>query len=338
MPQTPSPIRSNLPAKSPLAGYPLMRSSDADEMRDFVGSIFCPHHLEADNRAGPMQAEINHAALGDASLNYLRYGVPVGIEPGELQSFFLVQVQLAGGIGVNSGRHSAMIGRDQASVLSPTEYVRMDWAEASEQLILRFERPAVERCLSTLLGRPLATPLVFDVLMDCRNGAAASWWRMVQFLRAELDQTDSLMKSPLAIKQFEQTLITTLLQSQRHNYSDALDREVSSAAPRHVKRVEDYIRANSHKDLTLEDLVAVSGVSARTLFVGFQRFRNTSPMKYLRQVRFERAHKDLLATAPDSGVTVTDIALKWGFSQLGRFAVEYRKFFGESPSDSLRRS
>lgn len=57
---------------------------------------------------------------------------------------------------------------------------------------------------------------------------------------------------------------------------------------------------------------------------------------YLKNRRLERARADLADTAPDSGITVTDIASRWGFAHLGRFAVTYRARFGESPSQTLR--
>ena len=323
------------PGTIPLQGYEKFRSGDADETRSFVSSIFCPHRLEPKTRNGKVDALVNHAPVGGISLNYLRYGVPVMVDPGELGRLFLVQIQLSGGVDVKCGQQQETLGAGHASVLSPTEYTRMSWTGDAAELIVRLERDAMENCLGALLGASLPRPLVFDLAMNCREGATASWCRTVRFLQSELEAPDSVLMSPLAVKQFEQALIYSLLYSQPHNYSDALEHGLSPAAPRHVKLVEDYIHANADEPISIEDLATVAGVSARTLFTGFQKFRGTSPMKYLRQVRMERAHHDLEHAEP--GARVTDVALRWGFSQLGRFAVEYRKAFGESPSDTLKR-
>jgi transcriptional regulator GlxA family with amidase domain len=48
------------------------------------------------------------------------------------------------------------------------------------------------------------------------------------------------------------------------------------------------------------------------------------------------ARRVLRQTAPDTA-SVTDIATRCGFRQLGRFAVEYQSLFGESPSATLVR-
>jgi transcriptional regulator GlxA family with amidase domain len=63
-----------------------------------------------------------------------------------------------------------------------------------------------------------------------------------------------------------------------------------------------------------------------------------SPASYMHNVRLERAHEELLMVQPGDGVTVGDVALRWGFQHAGRFAVYYRQRFGESPSETLRSS
>ena len=59
-------------------------------------------------------------------------------------------------------------------------------------------------------------------------------------------------------------------------------------------------------------------------------------MRYLRRARLVRVRQALLAARGDE--TVTHVALAWGFTHLGRFALEYRSLFGESPSETLRRA
>jgi AraC-like DNA-binding protein len=61
-----------------------------------------------------------------------------------------------------------------------------------------------------------------------------------------------------------------------------------------------------------------------------------SPKRYLLLRRMNLAWRALRAARPDT-VTVTDVATHYGFWQLGRFAVEYRSLFGESPSVTLQR-
>lgn len=77
-----------------------------------------------------------------------------------------------------------------------------------------------------------------------------------------------------------------------------------------------------------------AGVSARSLQASFRAALRTTPTAYIRSLRLERARADLA----DSGAvsTVTDVATRWGFTHLGRFAVDYRNRFGESPSSTLR--
>jgi tetratricopeptide (TPR) repeat protein len=63
-------------------------------------------------------------------------------------------------------------------------------------------------------------------------------------------------------------------------------------------------------------------------------FLRTTPLGWVRRLRLSLARQRLLDA--DHEATVTDIALASGFSQLGRFAVQYREHFGELPSQTLK--
>jgi AraC-like DNA-binding protein len=138
------------------------------------------------------------------------------------------------------------------------------------------------------------------------------------------------------VSRFEQLFMTRLLLEHPHNHSDAIRRLDRPLSPRGVKRVIDYIHANLDAPITVADLVAVSGIAGRTLFEHFRAFEGISPMRYLRERRFEQVRRQLMSALPDDTVTV--IALRWGFSHMGRFATDYRARFGETPSATLDRA
>jgi AraC-like DNA-binding protein len=77
-------------------------------------------------------------------------------------------------------------------------------------------------------------------------------------------------------------------------------------------------------------------MSLRSLYGLFERNAQTTPKHYIRQKKLERVHACL--RDPSSHVrNVTELAMDFGFLHLGRFSENYRKQFGELPSDTLKR-
>ena len=105
--------------------------------------------------------------------------------------------------------------------------------------------------------------------------------------------------------------------------------------PGNVKRAVDFVEAHLQSAITLADITRAAGVPGRTLLQHFRDHRGTSPMRYLRDARLMRVREALQSAEP--GERVTDIAMRWGFYHLGRFAIEYRKRFGEAPSETQGR-
>jgi adenylate cyclase len=65
-------------------------------------------------------------------------------------------------------------------------------------------------------------------------------------------------------------------------------------------------------------------------------FLGTTPLGWTRRMRLARVRQALQHAGLED--SVTGIALSNGFAQLGRFAAEYRRAFGELPSRTMRRS
>lgn len=102
-----------------------------------------------------------------------------------------------------------------------------------------------------------------------------------------------------------------------------------------VRRVEQYIEAHWDQPITIEILARATAASARSIFYHFRTCRGQSPMSFLKQLRLERAREMLERSDINRSVTATAIAC--GFGNLGHFAGDYFKRFGEHPSDTLKR-
>ncbi len=86
----------------------------------------------------------------------------------------------------------------------------------------------------------------------------------------------------------------------------------------------------------IDDLAEQIGVNRRSLYRAFRQWPGIGPARYSRILRLGAVRRDLLEGKPRSS-TVMRAALDHGFRHAGRFANEYRSFFGESPSATLRR-
>ena len=106
---------------------------------------------------------------------------------------------------------------------------------------------------------------------------------------------------------------------------------VLPAGLRHALR---WLDSRLDEPILLDQLAAAASMRPRTLEAQFRLYLGTTPLGWVRHRRLARARQQLL-TAGDA-VSVTGVAVANGFSQLGRFAAQYRDQFGELPSQTLK--
>ena len=172
--------------------------------------------------------------------------------------------------------------------------------------------------------------------MDLGSAGGVRWVQLMKWIYESLLSDMGGLESPMIASQLEQMVVAMILGSQPSNYSEELLREERSIAPAFVKRIECYIEEHAGEAITMVDLAEHAGVSSRSIFNGFRRYRNTSPMSYLKEVRLQRVH-DELKRMTQTDTTVTAVAFRWGFNHLGHFTTDYKRRFGESPSQTLLR-
>jgi transcriptional regulator GlxA family with amidase domain len=109
-----------------------------------------------------------------------------------------------------------------------------------------------------------------------------------------------------------------------------------TSGPQTLRRALAFIDEHAAETISLTEIAHAAGLSSRGLQATFRRNLNTTPLAYLRAVRLERAHRDLVEAEPEAGPNVAKVAARWGFNHLGRFATAYRRRFKVYPSQTLR--
>jgi AraC-like DNA-binding protein/tetratricopeptide (TPR) repeat protein len=108
-----------------------------------------------------------------------------------------------------------------------------------------------------------------------------------------------------------------------------------SVLPRSVRRALDLMQSALERDIGITELATAAGVSGRALQRQFKAFLGKSPREALTDMRFESARRQLLQGAP--GLKIMEVALRCGFPHFGRFSIDYRRRYGETPSHTLKR-
>jgi len=248
---------------------------------------------------------------------------------------FVTSASGAGEFLIGSKAFSHSVNRAVIMTSGPERMLR--FAEETETRVFLASRVRMAECCSKLLGHDIPGFVNFDVSADLDTASGRNWLRLLTYAEAELSDPHAFIRqSAIAWRQFEQHLLTGFLLSHRHTYTDALLQPQAAAVPFYVKRAEAYIEAHYAEPLSLADIAAQAGVSARSLQNGFQSFRNITPMAFLRSVRLRQAHEALLQADP-AVTSVTQVALACGFTHLGEFGSAYRRVFGATPSQTLHK-
>lgn len=102
-----------------------------------------------------------------------------------------------------------------------------------------------------------------------------------------------------------------------------------------VKEATEYAMDHLAEPVTVNDLCLHLNISRRMLNYCFQDALATNPVQYLRSLRLNGVRRELRHVG-ETPASIRDIACKWGFWHLPRFASEYKALFGELPSETTR--
>ena len=317
-----------------------LRSSDLDETRHVLARYFYTNFIDLLEPRVPLATHLTVTRLGPSTLGDVRFGTDLRLWFGELGAYH-VSVPLAGQVLWRQGGGDVRLATpSNALVCQPVGDTRLErFTGDGHVLALKIDRQALESQLARMLDAQVRSPVALGPGMDLSRGRGRTWADLVRLLATDAGAATGpggLAHHPLVGAQLQETLLRGLLLAADHPYRELLDDAVPPApAPQSIRRAMDAMHAHPECPFTVSQLAEIADVSQRSLQRGFQRHAGLSPLAYLSQVRLARVHEDLSRSDP-ALVTVTEIAYRWGFVHMGRFAGAYRRRYGQSPSQTLR--
>lgn len=339
--RTRGPVRNRIRSRgvpTALQNYEVLVSEDQDETMEMLGAFLGPTKLVVQGAPDEFVATFHALRLRDVTLAYLDFHTAVELNIEHTREIYTVHMPMNGMCATRFSDGREMVANTlSAAVVNPGDEVTMNWAFDSPQLIVRVEARAVQRQLARMLGHRGAGEVVFAPEFELAPDPAVRWHNAVNLLSTEAMTPLSLVQQGVGGGPVEELVITTLLWVQESNVHDQLFGSPRRQTRRFVREAMVFIAENLANPITLEDIAQAAHVSVRSMQQGFRSDLGTTPMAFLRDRRLDRARADLSDAVVTDDLTVTDVAERWGFGHLGNFALHYRKRFGESPSQTLRR-
>lgn len=309
-------------------------TTEPERARAVCGEVFFPHRMTLLHDRREFTMSLHAVDLGSVAAGVLTYGGEVLIETGELATGYEVNVALDGVLRTRSGRADVCASPRTAAVYRPDATSRLHgWADGGRLFGLRIERRALESHLAGLLDRPVRGPVALAPTIDLAAPAGRRWWSLVATLAELAGDPRGFAADARVMRPLLDAVVGGLLHTVGHPDREALATPPPAIGPRSVRRAVRAVAERPEHPWTPAELAALAGVGERALRDGFRRHHGCSPMEYVRDVRLRRAHDELRTR----GGTVAEVAARWGFTHLGRFARDHVRAFGVPPSTSARR-
>ncbi|HLU20036.1 MAG TPA: AraC family transcriptional regulator [Pusillimonas sp.] len=313
-----------------LSGHRLLASQDADEVRTRVAQLLNDHVLEP--RGSTLAARLNGVQADALGLWMLEYGEAVTVEETRPNGeFLLVQLPLTGSVTVECEEGCWTVGAGSGLIMPSQVPHRLEWEAGACQIILKVPLARLRLEFQNLTGRHAGDTLSFHREIALESSDGNQWSALMRYFCEQVAHPRQLgwLKTRLA----EEALMRHLLCAQSISLQELYLGDESRQMPRRWQRAYEFIQSNLHQDLTLEEIAQNSHTSVRTLSRMCRLSHGVSPMQLLRDLRLDRIRHDLLHGPID--VSISEVAMRWGWTHLGRLAAAYRQRFGELPHQTL---
>lgn len=309
-----------------LATSTIFQGAHPEEVSAFVNQHIGGHSLDmlsGENHA----ASLSFGEFAGFGLSRISYGNHVRVRTPALDGIYHFQVVTRGECRWRQDGETLRVRRGQALMVNPDEVIDLEYTQECEKVIIKVPASIMKSVCSTgsLTGEQLVR---FDRLpIDLRFCPALT--SILDAVFSEYEESGDSNFGPITLS-YREIVLKKLLKVFPSNWSASDNAQPVSPS---MERIILYIEKHVKEDIELETLSQISNMSIRSIYNSFSRVFSTTPKSYVKLVKLRSLRSDLLQGHCRN---ITEVALDYGFSHLGRFSSDYRKRFGELPSETMR--
>ena len=312
-------------------------TQDMDVLADLVRRLYFDHTASF-RCPDPAAVDARHASATVSGLNasLARYGgfaYTAEIEPANPP---MAVVCVRGSGVITSGQEELSQAHGGVFLIPADRPVTVTDATGDRFVTVQVPWEAVRSLAEESAGVP-AADLRFGAMAPVSAARQRRFTQTAEFICGQLVTSRATGMHPLIVPELTRVAAAAFLETfPNTTMSLGYVQAPGWVPPASVRAATAYMDAHAGQPITLTGIAAAAGVTARALSYTFRRYYGTTPAGYLRRVRLEHAHRELLAAGPASGLTVKAVACRWGWASHSRFAVAYQQRFGVPPSRTLR--
>lgn len=292
-----------------------------------VAEAYFPHQLTPLGGGREPRLTLRTLDLGPVLIGYVGWGADVEIAC-DYPSAYEVNLPLTGHLESRGRRGAVTSVSGQATIFrADTPSLISHWDATCTVLGVKFDRDWLDREAERVLGaEPVRVAGVLPDQLRLEDGAARDWQHLIKGLSSQVRDHFFFGELPVVRQQLAGAVAAGFLLSSCPDLGRG-----PVVRPRAIARVVDAVRDDPARAWTAAEMAAVAGTTVRRLQEGFREWVGCTPMQHLVGVRLQRARADLEA---HPGVSVSEVAARWGFSSASRFAAAFRQRYGCLPSQA----
>lgn len=332
-------VRPRVADPSLPSEYEVYRTSDPVIAQEASKIITAPHQLGVVGVPSEFEASARYVANGSTALSVVQFGAEVTVDRPPSDKYVSVLLPISGRLVLErqdrqftAESHGAMV------VLSPghgSTHLRL--SAGASLVAIRVVAEELQDALRWIAPHAHAGRFVAasPLLPEQSSFPIKGVLRLYADVFSHYGP-DQQIAAPLA-KQLREQVLSTMWLSVPNNQTETIYHPEVAHYSWTVRQALDVIAAESSAGHSVVDLARAVNVGVRSLEIAFRRELNDTPHRYLQRTRMRRVHEELRDADPQDA-TVSELAAKWGFNHLGRFAARYRAEFGVMPSVTLHDS